>query len=134
MNDSPAKRPAAHPFRETDAWVAGLVAAIDAMDTRAFLAHLTEDATFTMGNFPPTTGTAAMTAMLDNFFGMLRSLSHVVDDAWAVPGHVVCRGRVRYVRKDGREVAAAFCNVLRFTGERVSDYRIYIDPSPLLAP
>lgn len=124
----------ADPFRETDAWVAGLVKTIDAKDTRAFLAHLTPEATFTMGNFPPTTGTAAMTAMLDNFFGMLSSLSHDVDDAWTVPGHVICRGRVKYVRKDGREVAATFCNVLRFAGSRVSDYRIYMDPSALLAP
>jgi ketosteroid isomerase-like protein len=124
----------ADPLRETDAWVAGLTRTIDAKDTRAFLAHLAPDATFTMGNFPPTTGTAAMTAMLDNFFGMLRSLSHVVDDAWSVPGHVVCRGRVTYVRKDGREVSMGFCNVMRIAQGRVADYRVYSDPSPLLAP
>jgi ketosteroid isomerase-like protein len=119
---------------DTKAWIAGLVRTIDAKDTRAFLAHLTTDATFTMGNFPPCTGTAAMTAMLDNFFGMVRSLSHAIDDSWATPGHVICRGRVTYVRNDGREVSMSFCNVLRMSGERVSDYRIYIDPSPLLAP
>ena len=131
---TPMSRPAADPVRETDAWIQGLVRTIDAKDTRAFLSHLTEDATFTMGNFPPTRGSAAMTAMLDNFFGMLRSLSHAVDDAWTVPGHVICRGRVRYVRNDGREVAAEFCNVMRLRGDRVEDYRIYMDPSPLLAP
>lgn len=116
-----------------EAWTARLVRAIDAKDVEAFLELLTPEASFVFGNFPASTGTAAIRATLTTFFAGVRSLEHAVEGAWAVPGHRVVRGRVRYVRLDGRTVEVPFCNVLGMSGARVADYRIYIDPSPLLA-
>jgi ketosteroid isomerase-like protein len=125
-----------HPTAEIDLqhWVGGLVEAIDAKDVARFLAFLTSDARFTFGNFPPAVGTEAIRATLENFFAQVRSLRHTVEDAWRVPGHIVMRGTVQYTRHDGRVVAMPFCNVLAMAAGRVSDYRIYIDPTALFAP
>jgi ketosteroid isomerase-like protein len=122
------------PAADLDAWTRGLFRAIDARDVEGFLAHLTPDARFAFANFPVAAGTAAIRALLEGFFGGIRALEHTVEDSWSVPGHRVMRGTVRYTRLDGREVAMPFCNVLGLAGARVSDYRIYIDPTALLAP
>ena len=130
----PETRPAPPPVADLPSWTAALFRAIDAKDTEGFMGFLAPQARFAFGNSPPATGTEAIRATLQGFFGSLETLEHAVEDAWAVPGHVVCRGSVRYVRRDGRDVSTPFCNVLGLQGGRVADYRIYIDPSPLLAP
>lgn len=114
------------------AWTMALFRAIDTKDTAGFMAFLAPGCPFRMGNMPPASG-EGLRAMLDGFFGMLESLSHTVESSWSVPGHVVCHGRVKYVRRDGRGVEVPFCNVLRVEGEKVVDYRIFMDPSPLMA-
>jgi len=126
----------ARPDAETDlqSWSRGLFAAIDARDIEGFLGFLAADASFAFANFPPAQGAAAISATLEGFFAQVRSLRHTVEDAWRVPGHVVCRGSVQYTRRDGGVVAMPFCNVLGMAEGRVQDYRIYIDPAPLLAP
>ena len=122
------------PAARLDEWTAGLFRSIDARDVEGFLAYLAPDARFVFANFPAAAGTAAIRALLEGFFGGIRALAHTVDDSWSVPGHRVMRGTVRYTRLDGREVSMPFCNVLAMSGTRVADYRIYIDPSALLAP
>jgi len=120
--------------QDLDAWTAGLFRAIDARDIEGFLAHLTPEARFVFASFPASVGTAAIRATLEGFFAGIRSLRHAVEDRWSVPGHRVIRGTVRYTRLDGAEVAIPFCNVLAMSGARVADYRIYLDPSAMLAP
>lgn len=130
--DAPARQ--ATPDGDLQAWTRALFRAIDARDTDGFLAHLTPDARFTFANLPPAEGTAAMRAMLEGFFGAVAAVAHAVDDVWSVPGHVVCRGSVRYTRHDGRTLTLPFCDVLGLRGPLVADYRIYIDASALFAP
>jgi ketosteroid isomerase-like protein len=107
---------------------------VDSKDTGRFLEFLDEQAVFRFANAPPAAGTAAIAAMVGGFFDSLQSLSHEVRGAWSVPGRVFVEGVVTYVRRDGRRVEIAFANVLAISGARVSDYAIYIDPSPLFAP
>lgn len=130
----PARIIASSPATDVAAWTQALFRAIDAKDTEAFLAFLTPQARFAFGNVPAAEGTAGIRATLDGFFASIASLTHTVDHTWSVPGHVVCNGTVRYVRHDARAVVVPFCNVLRIDGERVADYRIYVDASPLFAP
>ena len=37
------------------------------------------------------------------------------------------------MRHDGREVTLPFVNVLALAGDRIADYRVYIDGAPLFA-
>ncbi|CAG0991185.1 limonene-1,2-epoxide hydrolase [Burkholderiales bacterium] len=117
-----------------DAWVGDLLAAVDAKDADRFVGFLTEDAAFSYANAPAAVGREAVHAAVTAFFAAVRSLAHTPRRVWPVPGHVVVEGTVRYERLDGRVVTLPFVNVLSLEGERIDDYRVYIDGSPLFAP
>jgi len=118
---------------DVHAWNAAVLAAVDAKDADRFAAFLTDDARFTYANAPSVVGREAVRAAVDAFFARVRSLAHTPRHVWTVPGHIVVEGTVRYVRHDGREVTLPFVNVLALAGDRVSDYRVYVDGTPLFA-
>lgn len=115
-------------------WIATLFAAIDRQDAGAFADYLTEDARFVFGNLPPVEGRAAIRDFVSGFFASIRAVSHDVPDAWQAGDTVVCRGQVTYTRHDGSRLAVPFANVFLMAGDRVRDYRIYMDASALHSP
>ena len=120
--------------RAADTWNAALLSAVDARDADRFVAFLTDDGKFTYANAPAVVGRSAVRTAVAAFFALVRSLEHTPRHVWTVPGHVVVEGTVRYVRHDGREVTLPFVNVLALAGDRIADYRIYIDGAPLFVP
>jgi hypothetical protein len=54
-----------------------------------------------------------------------------VPDAWQAEDAVICRGEVTYIRHDGSTLTVPFANVFRMDGDKVRDYRIYMDASAL---
>jgi hypothetical protein len=122
------------PTHDVRAWAQALFRTIDERDTARFMTFIAEDARFLYAEFPPAIGRPAVEAAVAGFFASIEAISHRLDDVWSVPGHVVCRGRVSYTRRDARVATMSFCNVLALAGDRVAEYRIYIDPSPLTAP
>ncbi len=120
--------------RDPPGWIAALLAAVDAKDADRFVSFLADDASFAYANAPPVLGRDAVRAAVAGFFAQVRSLAHAPSHVWAMPGHVVVEGTVRYVRHDGREVTLPFVNVLALEGDLVAEYRIYIDAAPLFAP
>lgn len=118
---------------DATAWVAALLATVDAKDADRFVEMLTDDARFTYANQPSVSGRAAVHAAVTGFFTCVRSLAHSPTHVWAVPGHVIVEGNVRYERRDGREVTLPFVNVLAVRDDRIADYRIYIDGTPLFS-
>lgn len=114
-------------------WLAGLFAAIDAMDTKAFVGYLAESGEFRFGNLPPVAGHAAIAQFVSGFFASIKSLKHEVEAFWRSGDHLICRGTVTYVRHDAREVRVPFANILRIENGVAGDYRIYADASALFA-
>ncbi len=115
-------------------FVAPLFRSIDAMDEGRFASHLTPDAVFRFGNGPEVRGRDAIRAAVAGFFGTIAGLEHRIADTWALSGTVICRGEVTYTRKDGTRLTVPFADVFETRGDLVSDYRIYMDISPLFAP
>jgi len=114
-------------------WCTRLFQSIDGKRSGDFLSFLTPDASFRYGSAPAVEGKAAILPVLEAFFASVASLSHRVLDLWEVPGHIVCRGVVRYARHDGKSVSMPFCNVLGLRGDKIARYDIYLDPTPLAA-
>lgn len=114
-------------------WIADLFAAIDRQDDAAFGGFLAEDARFVFGNLPAVEGRAAIRDFVAGFFSGIRALSHSVPDAWQAGEVLICRGEVTYTRHDGSTLTVPFANVFRMEGDRVRDYRIYMDASALYA-
>lgn len=116
-----------------DLWLQSLFASIDAKDTAGFADHLTDEAIFQFGNLPPVAGREAIAAFVGAFFASLDSVAHTIDAHWVSGDTLICQGRVRYRRLDGREIAIPFANIMQLRGGRPFDYRIYADASPLFA-
>lgn len=111
---------------------ASLFASIDAMDPEAFAGHLADDAVFTYGSQAPVAGRDAIRSYVAAFFAAFAALSHrVLVVHRTADGVAVVEGEVTYRMRDGRSVTLPFANVFRLRGRLISDYRIYIDPSPL---
>ena len=114
-------------------WIDALFAAIDGKDAEAFTGFIAEDARFVFANQPAVEGRDAIRDFVAGFFASIRAVSHRVPDTWRAEDAVICRGEVTYVRHDGTALTVPFANVLVMHGDRVRDYRIYMDASALFA-
>ena len=121
-------------YSPDEAWWQRIFAAIDARDATVFSARLTADAGFRFGNAPAVRGTVAITAAVGGFFASIAGCRHVLLRTWTGDDAVACEGTVTYTRHDGTAVTIPFANCFELSGPLISEYRIYIDNSPLFAP
>ncbi|HTY50268.1 MAG TPA: nuclear transport factor 2 family protein [Steroidobacteraceae bacterium] len=121
----------ARPFQpDRDGWLR-LFHTIDARDATGFVEYLTPDAQFRFGNAPAVAGRDAIRGAVAAFFDTIAGSHHELLGTWAGDSSAVCEGRVTYTRHDGTAVGVPFVNVFELRGARISQYRIYIDLSPL---
>jgi ketosteroid isomerase-like protein len=112
---------------------AALFAAIDRKDAAGFVAFLTENASFRFGSSPVVKGRVQIAASVAAFFRSIKSCSHVVEKTISDGHTLMCEGMVTYTRLDDSIVAIPFVDVFELTDGLVSDYKIYIDISPLFS-
>lgn len=120
--------------RVAPAWVAALFASIDTRDVPGFLSFLSADARFQFGNLPAAVGQAAIDAAVSGFLASIAALRHELLAVWTADPHVIVQGVVHYTRLDDGRVSLPFVTVFELDSERIHDYLIYIDPTPLYAP
>lgn len=109
-----------------------IFAVIDQMDADGFVAALTPRVRFRFGNAEPVLGADAVRAAVTGFFGTIAGLTHHVLEVWDVePDVTVVRIDVEYLRTDGRRVTVPNLDVLRWVGDKVGDWQIYIDLTPV---
>jgi ketosteroid isomerase-like protein len=113
--------------------VAPIFAAIDAMDADAFISHLTPDVRFRFANMDPAIGHAAVKQGVEQFWAMIDGLTHHILNVYEVGDTVIAQIDVEYRRKDGKSVTVPNCDVLKFQGDLVGDWQIYIDLAPVFA-
>lgn len=115
----------------TPSWIGDLLASIDGMDADKFVSFMTDDAKFRYGSNPPVAGKAAIREYVAQFFGMFKGMRHELVDSWSHPDAVFVQGDVTYVKHDGSELTLPFLNCFKMFGDKVQEYLIYIDPTPL---
>jgi ketosteroid isomerase-like protein len=108
--------------------------AVDSMIPSAQLAFLTPDCTFVFANHPPAKGHAEIGAHVQAFFSTIAGLEHELFDVWPVDNHLIVRMAVTYTRKDGKRMTFPAAVIWKIRGELISEFRIYVDNSPLLLP
>jgi len=113
------------------AWIEDLFASIDGKDPERFVSFLTNDATFRYGSNPPVEGKAAIREAVAGVFSMFRALSHRLEGAWAHPDAVFVQGVVQYTLHDGRAVPVPFVDCFKMQGEKIREFLVYVDPTPL---
>ena len=119
--------------RNDPPWLDDLFTSIDGKDTESFLGFLTDDAVFRFGSAPAVQGAATIRAAVDGFFGTIKGSTHSLNNTLAEGSVLVCEGEVTYQRMDDSAVTLPFTNVFELDGDRISDYKIYIDIAPLYA-
>ena len=111
----------------------GLFVAIDSQDGAAFVSFLTDDAVFRFGSAPPVQGRAAVQAAVEGFFASIAGLSHSIDRTLGEGDTHYLEGEDTYTRHDGSQIAIPFVDVFEYEGEKIAEYKIYIDIAPLYA-
>lgn len=107
--------------------------AIDGQNSAEFVAFLDPDAVFIFGNAPSVHGSAAIREAADRFFDAIAELHHELDQIWQVNDVIICRLSVTYTTHDGRVLQLPAATIWQLAGDKITDYRIYIDNSPLFA-
>ena len=113
--------------------VALIFADIDAMDAGKFIGHLTPDVRFRFANADPAIGHAAVKQGVEGFWATIDGLTHHIRDTYEVGDTVIAQIDVEYRRQDGKSVTVPNCDVLKFEGDLVRDWQIYIDLAPVFS-
>jgi len=111
--------------------IAGLYAAVDNLDAQGVGRFVTDDVLFQLGNFDELEGRQAVVDANAAFFNTISAMRHTISGIWSEGETVICTGEVHYTRKDASELTVPFATVLTLRATRISDYRVYVDVSPL---
>jgi hypothetical protein len=104
---------------------------IDQMNIDAFLAFLSDNALFRFGNADPVSGKDVIRDVLQGFFASIKTLQHNVLESWTSGNALACHGFVTYTRHDSSTLAVPFANIMKFDGNLIHEYLIFIDVSEL---
>jgi ketosteroid isomerase-like protein len=108
-------------------------ASVDAMKPEAFAEFLTEDGKFTFGNWPAAEGRAATAKTVSDFFAGIDGIRHDITGVWEDGDTATVQLNVTYFRKNGTSVTLPCANIWKRVGDKIQDYRIYMDVNPVFA-
>jgi hypothetical protein len=95
---------------------------------------MTDDVRLQMANMEPTVGVNLLIAAFQAAADRFRSINHRIQGVWAgrwEAGDVVSvEAMVTYELPNGTVVVLPCTSTLRLKGEKIADYRIFIEPSP----
>jgi ketosteroid isomerase-like protein len=106
---------------------------VDEMRLDDFAALFTPDGTMTFGNSGPTPDPEGSKQALGDFYSMLRGVRHEPLGAWIVGDVSINESIVHYTMRDGSVVSLPATSILRWSGDRIREWRIYMDAAPAVA-
>jgi len=99
-----------------------------------YVAFLTEDAQFRLGNPDALVGREAIKDSLVAFCRQVKGINHQIKQKWELEQDVVLLDmEVTYYRFDGNAVTLPVMNFFRFQGNLIQELRIFMDVNPLFA-
>jgi limonene-1,2-epoxide hydrolase len=104
---------------------------VDEMRLDDFAALFTADGTMTFGNGAPTVGPDAIKKALGDFYRIMQGVRHEMRGAWIIDDVSINEAVVHYTMTDDSVVAIPVTSILRWEGDRVRDWRIYMDVAPV---
>jgi ketosteroid isomerase-like protein len=112
-----------------------LLAALDAGDQDTADSLIAEDVCFRFGNHPTVSGKREFIAGRGTLRDSIRAFRHEIVWLGQVRADtVIVEMNVVYTLLDGSSVTVPCCDTFRLRDGLISDYRIYIDLSPVLKP
>jgi hypothetical protein len=115
-------------------WAKDFFAVVDSRQPQKIAAYMTTNVRLQMANMEPSVGVEPLKAAFQAAADRFRSISHRIQGVWGgqwEEGDVVSvEALVRYELPNGRVVELPCSSTLRRQGEKIADYRIFIEPSP----
>jgi ketosteroid isomerase-like protein len=107
--------------------------AVDEMRLDDFAALFAPDGSMTFGNGEPSVGPDACKTALGAFYQHLDGVRHELRGAWIFEDVSINEALVHYTMKDGSDVAVPVTSILHWSGDKVVEWRIYMDAAPAFA-
>ena len=111
--------------------IASLYTAVDEMNAKAVVDHVTDDVQFQLGNFEPISGHDAVKNSNAAFFATIKAMHHTISGVWSSGDTAICDGTVHYTRHDQSEHEVPFAAHLGVRDGKIADYRVFVDISGL---
>jgi limonene-1,2-epoxide hydrolase len=104
-------------------------------DWESFYPFFTEDLLYKVGASEPMIGAKAAAEFLGSFYQIIKPASHVVRGAWELDGGVVIiEMDANYTRiADDKSITVPCCDVYRFEGDLIKEWRVYPDVANVYA-
>jgi ketosteroid isomerase-like protein len=109
-----------------------LLAAADT-DIAAFFGFFTDDCEFRMANNEVVRGREAIQAWVTGYLGSVAGMRHFVLEEWAADDVAAVRVEVTYTMRNGTEFTLPAVTRTRVRDGKVTEYLIFMDPSPVEA-
>jgi ketosteroid isomerase-like protein len=110
-----------------------LFEAIDRKDTAYLARHFADDIAFRFGNADVVEGRPGVVQTCEAFLAGIAGIRHEIEHLWQVDAdRVVVVMTVHYEKLDGGRISLPCANTFRVRDGEVSDYRIYMDITPVL--
>lgn len=111
-------------------------AAVDAQQAQKLRPYLTPDVTFQLANAPTSTGIDALVEAFAATESLFTSITHDIQGVWSgvwTQGHVISvEANVHYRHVTGEYHVLPVTSTLRLNDQnKICDYRIFMDPSPI---
>ena len=116
--------------------IRALFAALDRGDVDGVTTFLHDDVVVVLSNREPIHGVTAYAELFGQVMGMLAGIRHEIHDIWSAAEDAAVwtvTMTTHYSRADGTGVSLPCCAILRFSDRRVSDYRVFMDMTPVFA-
>ncbi|MFF0223290.1 nuclear transport factor 2 family protein [Streptomyces sp. NPDC004629] len=102
-------------------------------DAARFLQFFTDDSVFQMGNNDAIVGRSAIAKWVGGYLGTVLGVRHRVVEIWERDDTIAVRVEVTYTMGNGEVIILPAMTRMRFFGEHLAEYHIYMDPSPVVA-
>jgi ketosteroid isomerase-like protein len=114
--------------------LAQVFAAFDDQDIATLAAFLTDDVELRLGNAPLIRGKSGFVDAVNAFHESVAGVHHELLKVYSDEDVAIVEFDVHYTRRDARTVVLPCCNVFRIRGGLISEYRSYVDATPVYAP
>ncbi|MEO3861980.1 nuclear transport factor 2 family protein [Acrocarpospora sp. B8E8] len=118
------------PTRPAVVRAAELLHAGDA-DPAHLLGFFDGETVFQMADDSPVTGRAAIERWMGEYLQGISGVSHELLETWERDDSIVTLVEVTYTGQSGGRVRLPAMTLMRFSGEYLAEYRIFMDPSPV---
>lgn len=111
-----------------------LFASMKAGDWSTFRTCLTDDVVYRVGSTEPMHGIDAVVDFLQSLYTQIKMLDPDIHQILEPENQVIFEFETHYLRlKDNKQVDFACTDVLRMDGDKIKDWRVYVDLSPMYA-